>query len=266
MYRVYLVIILLLSTYVIFGQDSGGGTSGVVDVGTVDAAATGLKDAKVKVDNLDEDLEMVNTTVSSAVVDVVESTSNVMGKLYQSYKILLANVENISEQIQTAEELKDIALDLYDFFQMVGRDGLVVEIRTLYGLDKYLNPAEQAYYIKQVYDIIEQFYIVEEWVSVVAGLNSKNGSYVITQKSKKDGGLAMTDYERLMVLKRFRYELKLLAYKFKYLVYSTMRLAEINRGHEQNFIIKKSCFDFENYNYTSIGGVKIGNTIDQKKK
>lgn len=252
--RYSLAFILIFVFQIAYSQDSNSdGGSDIVDIGTVDAAAGKLENVKTKMDSYDTKLEKVDTEVGTTAANVVETSFNVMGKLYNSYRKLLAQVEEVSTTIQTAHELYEIADDIADLFEILGKDGLSIEVSTLYDFDKYLSNEQQGAYLKSLVAIQEQIYSVQAWTGVL-----------IT--NVKDGGVAMGDYERLMILKQLKYEIKTLAYDLRRLFFNYEVLAMVNFHNERNFIIKQSLFDPGNYNYTRIGGVKIGRTIDENKK
>lgn len=223
--------------------------------------------------NTESRLQGHSEIIVSTVQEVVTTAGNVMGRIYGIYKKILATTETVSDYISLAHEIRDAAEDVVEIVDMYDKYGVGIKFGSLYDMDRYLNPRQQADYMRQMLDILDQSATCLEWIRLIA-LGGKGGA-VSSEQAKgfgllgsefevKDVGgvkgmnLKLNDYWRLRMLRQFAHEIRELKFKMHNLVMNTMSLMVVNRQCQRSVVEADGIFDFSKYHYSSIGLFGLG--------
>lgn len=159
--------------------------------------------------------------------------------VYSIYKKMMAHVETVGAIYSTCRELKELEESLERLYNLYVEFGVRFAPNSLYDLDKYLNPVDQAYYKSVLYNTHEQIERIGKQVGIVFG---KSGD-----KDEKSG-----DYFRLNEIRRLTVEVKILERDMYKLMSLVTYLVQINWHNQQVVEIKETMWNFWDYNTYSV--------------
>ena len=213
--------------------------------------------------------------IVSTAQEVVSTAGNVMGRIYGIYSKLLAATETVSDYVSLAHELQDAAEDVVSIVNMYDKYGVGIKFGSFYDMDRYLNPRQQADYMRQMLEILDQSATCLEWMRLI--VLGKKGGAVSSEQAESFGvlgsrkeienaggvkgvGLKLNDYWRLRLLRQYAHEIRQLRYKMHGLIMSTVSFMTVNRHAQKSVVEFDGIFDFSKYHYSSVGLFGLGSS------